>query len=613
MSASEDEVAARFESACERNGRRARPLATREAADHLRYEELLYDRFTGFPTLPVMIERGREMLERRGRLTLLYIEFVRYSKLEEIYGWEKLDEVLQTTASAVRDFYARFEGADNVMMVSHTGDDDFIFFADLGDEAEQTEQRINEMATSLETEVRHAAGDGARRGHRGALRDLRGLHDALPQSQDPHGAHHLPRHPRGGAGGAQRGKPRAGAQGGGPQGDAARGRRLHRLPPHRGDGDARGVRLRGPGPRRAPRPALAGGAVRRGGGGQPHLGAVAPVPAAGHRGHRHAPEAASTCCSSTSTRTTFATPPSATWTWTSWGWRIPGRIVLEITERTAITDYPTFQGYLKEFRDRGFRFAVDDAGSGYAGLGSIANLEPDFIKLDISLISGIDANFMKQNLVETMVQFANDHGIKVIAEGVEREEEYETVKRLGVHFTQGFLFHSIAAQAAQLAAAEKEAERRTEGGGAEGGRGPAGLNVRRHPRLALTRVRKAHPPSPTNCVGEGVYFGPAMARVGRAPSTCTLRLRSSGCLLRPHIRLSCSRSRSGRRWWDADRLIGERLKSRLRLHAVGLRRHRPGDRQERESSHRYHSHARAHGNHSRIGYDARGGAEEMMR
>ncbi len=101
----------------------------------------------------------------------------------------------------------------------------------------------------------------------------------------------------------------------------------------------------------------------------------------------------------------------------------PDRIVLEITERTAITDYPAFQEYLASFREQGFRFAVDDAGSGYAGLGSIANLEPDFIKLDISLISGIDTNFMKQNLVETMVSFANDHGIKVIAEGVEREEE----------------------------------------------------------------------------------------------------------------------------------------------------------------------------------------------
>jgi EAL domain-containing protein (putative c-di-GMP-specific phosphodiesterase class I) len=119
----------------------------------------------------------------------------------------------------------------------------------------------------------------------------------------------------------------------------------------------------------------------------------------------------------------------------------PGQIVLEITERTAIKDYPRFQEYLAEFRERGFRFAVDDAGSGYAGLGSIANLEPDFIKLDISLISNIDTNFLKQNLVETMVGFAENQGAQVIAEGVERREEFETIREIGVHLTQGFLFH----------------------------------------------------------------------------------------------------------------------------------------------------------------------------
>jgi EAL domain-containing protein (putative c-di-GMP-specific phosphodiesterase class I) len=119
----------------------------------------------------------------------------------------------------------------------------------------------------------------------------------------------------------------------------------------------------------------------------------------------------------------------------------PTRVVIEITERTAIKDYPKFRGRLQAFRDRGFRFAVDDAGSGYAGLGSIANLEPDFIKLDISLISCIDTNFIKQNLVETMVRFANDQGAKVIAEGVERVEEFETVKQLGAHLVQGFYLH----------------------------------------------------------------------------------------------------------------------------------------------------------------------------
>ena len=84
----------------------------------------------------------------------------------------------------------------------------------------------------------------------------------------------------------------------------------------------------------------------------------------------------------------------------------PGRVVIEITERTAIKDYPKFREALKRMRQRGYRFAVDDAGSGYAGLGSIANLEPDFIKLDMSLINCIDTNFIKQNLVETMVKFS---------------------------------------------------------------------------------------------------------------------------------------------------------------------------------------------------------------
>jgi EAL domain-containing protein (putative c-di-GMP-specific phosphodiesterase class I) len=119
----------------------------------------------------------------------------------------------------------------------------------------------------------------------------------------------------------------------------------------------------------------------------------------------------------------------------------PTKVVIEITERTAIKDYPKFRGRLKEFRDKGYRFAVDDAGSGYAGLGSIANLEPDFIKLDMSLINCIDQNFIKQNLVETMVRFANEHGAMVIAEGVERKEEYDMVKSLGVHLVQGFFVH----------------------------------------------------------------------------------------------------------------------------------------------------------------------------
>jgi EAL domain-containing protein (putative c-di-GMP-specific phosphodiesterase class I) len=59
----------------------------------------------------------------------------------------------------------------------------------------------------------------------------------------------------------------------------------------------------------------------------------------------------------------------------------------------------------------------------------------------MSLINCIDQNFIKQNLVETMVRFANEHGAMVIAEGVERKEEYDMVKSLGVHLVQGFYVH----------------------------------------------------------------------------------------------------------------------------------------------------------------------------
>jgi GGDEF domain-containing protein len=152
------------------------------AAEYLRYEELLYDRFTGFPTLPVMMERGREMLDRTGRITILYIEFVRYSKLEEIYGWQKLDEVLQTTANAVREFYDREQAnEENLLMVSHAGDDDFI------------EDQRNRRAARGGPAPRDRG--GARRGHCRTLRHLRRRSDHLPQPEDPDGAEHLPGDP----------------------------------------------------------------------------------------------------------------------------------------------------------------------------------------------------------------------------------------------------------------------------------------------------------------------------------------------------------------------------------------------------------------------------------
>jgi EAL domain-containing protein (putative c-di-GMP-specific phosphodiesterase class I)/GGDEF domain-containing protein len=419
--------------------------AHRDIAEHLRYEELLYDRFTGFPTPPLMLERGRELLERRGRMTVMYIEFVRYSKLEEIYGWEKLDEVLQTTAAAVRAFYeSRRVDEQSFLMVSHTGDDDFIFFTDLPDSMDQADRRINEIAQELEEHVRgrieEAHGE-----------DIAGLFEIYVGSAT------LFRNPK------------------------IRPERIIYRGIREAAAAARGVESRERSRKVADlKETIRSGAVyvvyhpivvtetkeiygyealARG----QHRGLRSPEVLFGVAEEANLIWELSRLCrrkaiEGMETRLEhdqflflnidphdFRDPTFRDLDDDEMNVARPGQIVLEITERTAITDYPTFQGYLKEFRDRGFRFAVDDAGSGYAGLGSIANLAPDFIKLDISLISGIDANFMKQNLVETMVQFANDHGIQVIAEGVEREEEYQTVKQIGVHLTQGFLFHDAQA------------------------------------------------------------------------------------------------------------------------------------------------------------------------
>jgi EAL domain-containing protein (putative c-di-GMP-specific phosphodiesterase class I)/GGDEF domain-containing protein len=412
-----------------------------DAAELVRYEELLYDKLTGFPTLPVMIERARDLLERRGELTVLYIHFVWYEKIEEIYGWQKLDDVLETTAQALRRFYAQQRSpGENIMMVSHIADDDFILFTEIRSASAAAESRLRTVSEELESFLRKAVEEA----HGEDIAALCGIYV---------GAATVFRNPkirterllyRGIREAAQAAR---GAE------EWERSRKVSDLKSTIRDGAvfieyhpiivtateevygfealARGVRreLRSPEVlfevaeeanmvwelSRLLRRRAVEGIINDLKDGQFLFLNIDPHD--------------------------FDDPTFRSLKPEELGIHDPSRVVLEITERTAIKDYPRFQEYLKAFRDQGFRFAVDDAGSGYAGLGSIANLAPDYIKLDISLIANIDTNFLKQNLVETMVTFANNHGTLVIAEGVERREEFETVREIGVHFTQGFLFH----------------------------------------------------------------------------------------------------------------------------------------------------------------------------
>jgi diguanylate cyclase (GGDEF)-like protein len=113
-------------------------------------------------------------------------------------------------------------------------------------------------------------------------------------------------------------------------------------------------------------------------------------------------------------------------------------IVFEITERIAITDKNTFLESINHYRTQNYLIAIDDVGSGYSGLDAINNIKPDIIKLDLNLIRDIDKDITKQFLCKAMADFGNNAGIKVIAEGIETEEELRTLIKLDVGFGQGY-------------------------------------------------------------------------------------------------------------------------------------------------------------------------------
>lgn len=118
----------------------------------------------------------------------------------------------------------------------------------------------------------------------------------------------------------------------------------------------------------------------------------------------------------------------------------PDRVVLEMTEHSAVRDFTAFRQTLTYFRSLGFRLAIDDMGSGYSALVSVAEIQPEFVKIDMSLIRDLHNRPLKRELVDTITRFSCRAGIEVIAEGIETVEELEALREIGVHHAQGFLF-----------------------------------------------------------------------------------------------------------------------------------------------------------------------------
>jgi EAL domain-containing protein (putative c-di-GMP-specific phosphodiesterase class I) len=116
----------------------------------------------------------------------------------------------------------------------------------------------------------------------------------------------------------------------------------------------------------------------------------------------------------------------------------PGRMVLEVTEHSPIADYEAFRRAIRRLGN--VTLSIDDAGAGYASLRHILELEPAWVKLDIGVVRGIDADPLRQSLVAGLAHFAGRSGEQLIAEGVERKDEADVLLELGVEFAQGYLF-----------------------------------------------------------------------------------------------------------------------------------------------------------------------------
>jgi EAL domain-containing protein (putative c-di-GMP-specific phosphodiesterase class I) len=116
----------------------------------------------------------------------------------------------------------------------------------------------------------------------------------------------------------------------------------------------------------------------------------------------------------------------------------PERIVIEINEKDAIENFDMFLDTMGYFTSLGMSFAVDDVGAGYSGLDMIAKLKPSYLKIDMGLVRDVHASEFNRRMVKDLISLGHGIGAEVVAEGIEREEEAQVLRGIGVDYGQGY-------------------------------------------------------------------------------------------------------------------------------------------------------------------------------
>ncbi len=116
------------------------------------------------------------------------------------------------------------------------------------------------------------------------------------------------------------------------------------------------------------------------------------------------------------------------------------RLIFETLESEHVDNYRHLTNILHEYREFGFKTAIDDFGAGYSGLNLLADFQPDLIKLDMALIRDVDQDRVRQVIVQGIVTICEQLGVTVIAEGIESAGERDFLSDCGIFLMQGYWF-----------------------------------------------------------------------------------------------------------------------------------------------------------------------------
>ena len=411
-----------------------RGLTERERTQTAGMESLLHDRATGLPTVPVVMERLKEMLIQDGEFGMIYVDIEQFESIEGEYGWAWFDELIRKVAQVVGETAMELFGEADIA-TSRVGASSFFIFlskrADWGDGIDAASsllhRRVNRtflrrFPETLTGQIGFFVG-GTKVEYQPQIRLERQIYLGMQKASD-----------------AVR------------DAEVQRKRQLQR--------ELREIirkkritTLFQPIVRASDRSIFGYEVLTRGPKNSSFLNSDMLFSFARENGLSWELEALALESSLARLRATeladkkfllnleaemFQLSEFRLHEMVSYFAEQKGHFVFEITERAAIEDYEAFRKLLEEFRAQDIEIAIDDAGSGYASLEAIASLAPDYLKITKGLVSTLAEEPIKQDLVKLLVDLAHKINAKTIAEGIETAEEWEWCCNLGIDLMQGY-------------------------------------------------------------------------------------------------------------------------------------------------------------------------------